>query len=101
MAFTQEIALRVSARPTKPGGLYPALLLSDLVRPDIELTGIDVVTGTVRTRSVIETANCADCILLRQLRLHCILPCQLLPLPEEIVTARLRCSVPGVADGVD
>jgi Fe-S cluster biogenesis protein NfuA len=56
------------------------------VRPDggdIELTGIDVATGTVRTRLVIETANCADCILPRQLL-------------EEIVTGRLRRSVAGV-----
>jgi hypothetical protein len=42
-----------------------------------------VATGTVRTRLVIETANCADCILPRQLL-------------EEIVTGRLRRSVAGV-----
>jgi Fe-S cluster biogenesis protein NfuA len=60
--------------------------VSELVRPDggdIELTGIDVATGTVRTRLVIETANCADCILPRQLL-------------EEIVTGRLCRSVTGV-----
>ncbi len=60
--------------------------LSELVRPDggdIEITGIDAATGTVRARLLIDSAECADCILPRHLL-------------EEIVTGRLRRSVPGV-----
>lgn len=60
--------------------------LSELVRPDggdIEITGMDAATGTVRGRLLIDSAECADCILPRHLL-------------EEIVTGRLRRSVPGV-----
>jgi Fe-S cluster biogenesis protein NfuA len=60
--------------------------LSELVRPDggdIEITGMDAATGTVRARLLIDSAECADCILPRHLL-------------EEIVTGRLRRSVPGV-----
>jgi Fe-S cluster biogenesis protein NfuA len=60
--------------------------LSELVRPDgaeLEITGIDAATGTVRARLLIDSADCADCILPRHLL-------------EEIVTGRLRRSVPGV-----
>jgi Fe-S cluster biogenesis protein NfuA len=60
--------------------------VSNLVRADggdIEITGVDVATGAVRARLLIDTADCADCILPRHLL-------------EEIVTGRLRRSVPGV-----
>jgi Fe-S cluster biogenesis protein NfuA len=60
--------------------------LSALVRPDggdIQITGMDAATGTVRARLLIDSAECADCILPRHLL-------------EEIVTGRLRRSVPGV-----
>ena len=59
--------------------------VSALVRPDggdIEITGIDAATGTVSARLLIDSADCADCILPRHLL-------------EEIVTRRLRRLVPG------
>lgn len=60
--------------------------LTELVRPDggdIEITGMDAAPGTVRARLLIDSAECAECILPRHLL-------------EEIVTGRLRRSVPGV-----